>query len=246
MSIICTTYTPGGVVMGADSRVTVNMQLTNTQDPSQHMTHSFPVSDNANKVFLLNKVQVGISAVSVGIGDNVQGVEQFIRDFEKNTVRSSDGIDAVAEKLQGCISNGSTYHIAGYEGTEQFFYSVSRNECKRLNMKAGALQYGVTCSGEAMAFQKIMGTEPKAALNFKAFSVLDAADFTEFIIRTTIDLQKFEMKPKTCGGAIDLLILTPEGAFWKSHKIYDSSFIPMPSSQRTSWNVTDKNGNPIN
>lgn len=246
MSIICTTYTPDGIVMGADSRVTVNMNLTNTQDKNQHMMHTFTMSDNAQKVFLLSKVQAGISAVSPAIGDDIQGLSTFIRNFEKNEINPTDGIDIIAEKLQRQITNAATFHLAGYEGSEQYFYSITKNECKRLNINGGTIQHGITCSGEAYAFQKIMGTDPKPALNFKAYSVHDAADLTEFIINTTVGLLRFEMKPKTCGGAVDLLVLTPDGAFWKKHKFMDSSFIPMPASQRSSVYITDKNGNTVN
>ena len=40
--------------------------------------------------------------------------------------------------------------------------------------------------------------------NFKIMPLKDAVDFADFLIETTIKYQRFEMKPKTCGGDIDV------------------------------------------
>ena len=245
MSIICTTYIPDGIIMAADSRITINMNLENREDPNKKIIHTFPFSDNGQKIYLLHKVQVGISAVSAVFGEDMKGIAKFLRDFERDSVKRTDGVFEVADKLHKAATDG-IFHVAGYDGSEPFVYTISRNEFKRMNVQGTNIQYGVTCSGEAALFQKFMGTEPRLALNFKSFSVDDAADFTDFLIETTIKMQAFEMKPKTCGGAVDILVLTPEGAFWKKNKSMGRKIIPMPSNQSSSGYVTDEDGNPIN
>ncbi|MBQ9950196.1 MAG: hypothetical protein IJO93_05700 [Clostridia bacterium] len=246
MSIICTTYTPEAIVMAADSRVSVNMNYQSKNDSSKSITHIFPMSDNVQKVFLLKKVQVGISAVS-GFADNTNKmISQYIDEFEKEAVRTGDSILDVAEKLSSRLQGGVTCHVAGYDGGEPFFYSVTGSECKRLNVKNTNIEYGITWSGEVSILQKLMMADPKLAVDFKTFSVTDTVEFTEFLINTVIGVQRFEMKPKTCGGAVDLLVLRRDGAFWHKHKVYDRRFMEIPQAQRSNMYITDQNGNTIN
>lgn len=40
----------------------------------------------------------------------------------------------------------------------------------------------------------------------------DAIDFSIYAIRTTIDTMRFQARPKTVGGPIDVLLISPEEA----------------------------------
>jgi len=46
----------------------------------------------------------------------------------------------------------------------------------------------------------------------------DAIDFSIFAIRTTIDTIRFQPRPKTVGGPIDVLVIKPEETIWVQHK----------------------------
>lgn len=46
----------------------------------------------------------------------------------------------------------------------------------------------------------------------------DAIDFSFFVIKTTIDTIRFQARPKTVGGPIDILVLTPDYAKWIQKK----------------------------
>ena len=63
MSIICTTYVPDGIVLAADSRLSVNMNLINKDNSAKQITHIFPAPDNLQTVFLLN-ISVYIQIIS--------------------------------------------------------------------------------------------------------------------------------------------------------------------------------------
>ena len=63
-----------------------------------------------------------------------------------------------------------------------------------------------------------------APIPFNYFTLQDAIDFAVYAIRTTIDSFRFQMRPKTIGGNIDILALKPgEKPFWVAKKKYKSA-----------------------
>lgn len=49
----------------------------------------------------------------------------------------------------------------------------------------------------------------------------EAIDFAEFLVDTTIKYERFCDDIQTCGGDIDILVITKDEAFWKQHKIFN-------------------------
>ena len=49
---------------------------------------------------------------------------------------------------------------------------------------------------------------------FDAMPIQEAIDFVVFILRTTIDVSKFEMGMSSCGGPLWVLLLTRDGSEW--------------------------------
>lgn len=47
----------------------------------------------------------------------------------------------------------------------------------------------------------------------------DAIEFAEFIVDVNCKAQRFANGVATCGGPIDLLLITKDGARWIRHKI---------------------------
>ena len=80
MSIMCSVYVPEGIVLAADSRMTGNIMFK-TNDGKTQQQGMFSISDNAQKVFLLSKVRVGISYCGLAILEN-KTVSDFLRIFE--------------------------------------------------------------------------------------------------------------------------------------------------------------------
>ncbi len=244
MSVMCTVFVPDGIVLAADSRqtvgITANVVKPGTQtggiqqgEPrlinrmNQHgqppMTPIFTQSDNAQKVMLLNKVKVGISACGIGIL-NGKTVSDYIRSFEIDEVASGDSVTTVAQKLQAYASRffpQVNFFVCGYDADEPFAYTVNR-EIKRNNAENGKIRYSSMWSGEQAAITKLLNGQPPMMINHALMPLKDAIDFAEFLIDLTIKAQRFEFKPATCGGAIDILVLTKDDAFWYKHKVYKS------------------------
>ena len=95
MSIVSIVYLPEGIAIAADSRLTGSQ--TKTADGATTIKQ-FSISDNAQKIVLLNKCSVGIASV----GDAIIGgktISDYIRLFEINNITNEDTPEMVADKL---------------------------------------------------------------------------------------------------------------------------------------------------
>ena len=220
MSIMCSVYVPEGIVMAADSRMTGNI-MVKTPDGKTQQQGMFSISDNAQKVFLLSKVRVGIASCGAAVLEN-KTISDYLRIFEIEEVSKKDTVTDVAKKLQAYAYKHFphvNFFVCGYDEDEPFVYDVGK-ELKRINMENGNIRYASSWSGEQYAITKLLNSQPPTPINHNLMPLKDAVDFAEFLIDVTIKLQRFETKPKTCGGDIDILVLTKDEAFWHRHKLY--------------------------
>lgn len=220
MSIMCTVYVPEGIVMATDSRLTVNAVVRPNEGKPQSNT-MFSISDNAQKIMLLSKVKVGISSCGLAILDN-KTISDYIRIFEIEEVRKNDSVTDVAKKLQAYAYKyfpQVNFFVCGYDEDEPFVYIVNK-EIKRGNADNGKIRYASSWSGEQEAITKLLNSQPPTMINHAMMPLKDAIDFAEFLVDVTIKLQRFEPRVKTCGGDIDILVLTKDDAFWHRHKVF--------------------------
>ena len=83
------------------------------------------------------------------------------------------------------------------------------------------IQYGALWAGQKTAITKIVNNPPILNANWNMMPLKDAIDFAEFLVDTTIKYERFCDDIQTCGGDIDILVITKDEAFWKQHKIYN-------------------------
>lgn len=81
---------------------------------------------------------------------------------------------------------------------------------------------GCTISGSQEIVQAIWGlykTDPQSQPPYEVFSLQDAIDYAEFLIRSTIAHQRFSQTIPNVGGDIDILLVTPfDGSEWIRQK----------------------------
>lgn len=81
--------------------------------------------------------------------------------------------------------------------------------------------YGATWVGQMTAITKVVNNAPSLNADWGAMPLKEAIDFAEFLIDTTIKYEHFCDDIQTCGGDIDILVITKDEAFWKQHKIFN-------------------------
>lgn len=220
MSIISIVYVPEGIAMAADSRLTGRKTRTN-EDGSTHVER-FTLSDNAQKIVLLNKCPVGIASFGAAIIKD-KTFSDYIRLFEINDVCENDTPEAVAEKLHrhGEDFPETNFYVCGYYEDVPYVYLVNSRGVKRNNVSTeGAVQYNISWGGETEALVKLVNAKPVMDINKRMMPLCDGIDLAEFMVDLTIKYQRFSNVIKTCGGPIDVLVLTKDAAFWHKHKLY--------------------------
>jgi hypothetical protein len=236
MSFIITMYVREGIVMAADSRLTLNTRQV--QGPGQVATVPVPHSDSNYKLFLAPG-NIGIS--TFGAAD-IQGVPiaGFIETFMNNFLTGSNTpVDAVPQLMLNYIRQfqpvpDTQFHIAGYKfingqiDQHLWHVHVTNNTINRLNVPG---QQGCNWGGEVDVFTRLIqnvgllnqqgvltSALPYYPIPFQFFTLQDAIDFSIFAVKSTIDLIRFQPRPKTIGGPIDVLVIKPDGPTWIQRK----------------------------
>lgn len=220
MSIISVVYLPEGIVIAADSRLTGKKEYKDKD--GNNVIERFPLSDNAQKVVLLNKCKVGIASFGVAY---IAGrtIADYIRLFEINDIDENDTPESVADKLlkHGSEFSGTTFYVCGYSGDVPYVYCVTATTKTRTNVDPnGNIIFNVSWGGEPEALKKLINADPVMQRNEKWMPLKDGIDFAEFMVDVTIKYQRFSDCIKTCGGPIDVLVMTKDKAFWHKHKLY--------------------------
>ena len=92
---------------------------------------------------------------------------------------------------------------------------------KRLNIDSnGDISFNVSWGGEPEALRKLINAAPIMNTNERLMPLKDGIDFAEFMVDVTIKYQRFSDCIKTCGGDIDVLVMTKDKAFWYRNKLY--------------------------
>lgn len=228
MSIMCCVYLPEGIVMAADSRLTVYKTKPIPEAPSAVESVSYPLSDQAQKLVLLRKVPVGISSC----GELILGgkmISDYLKRFEEERVVEGDTPETVAKKLFEYLrphSGRTQFFVCGYHRDEPFVFDVGLNLDRNnvqpdLQTGRSRIRYGVMWNGQQEAIRKLMNPMPGFTPNYFLMPLKDGIDFAAYLIDTTIQYERFKDGISTCGGPVDLLVLTRERAFWHRHKIFN-------------------------
>jgi hypothetical protein len=220
MSIITCVYVPEGIVMSADSRLTVSKDYGNGR------AEICILSDNSQKLFKLTKAPIGISSCGEIIL-NQKMISDFLRLFEIEKVNEGDNVEQIARKLNEyaqsfLAANRVEFLIAGYFEDKPYVYHLCNGQIVQKNNNNGKLFYGASWRGETLATYKLFSGEPQTRLCFDLMPLRDAIDFSEFIVELTIKYQRFEDNSATCGGPIDTLVITKDKVSFTKHKIYNS------------------------
>jgi hypothetical protein len=215
VSIISVVFVPEGIAMAADSR------LTGVLQHPDGVRDRFTVSDNSQKLFLLTKSQVGISCCGDMLINN-QTIGDFIRNFEIECVDENDSVPSIAAKLQKYLikqnsSSQTAFYVAGYDKDVPFVFAVGTGFL--LHRNGSDNEYNFIFNGETEAFDKLINGNKPTILDYYHMPLKDAMDLAEFVVELTIKYQRFETRVATCGGPIDLLVITKDYAKFVKHKI---------------------------
>lgn len=225
--------------MAADSRQIITLE-NKTPDGPVNLIETIR-SNFVYKIFYLAQQNVGIST----FGESILGrltIETHIKRFAEEGVDPDDDIHSVPEKLleyfKARFPNSDTaFHVAGIKREEKIsmprvmHVQISRNEIKQLNIHSenNEIVYGTSWGGQGDIIANLLQPGqlmtstgvthiPKPPILWDTLPLQDAIDFSIYAVRTTIDTMRFQARPKSVGGPIDVLVLTQEGSHWIQRK----------------------------
>lgn len=202
---------------------------------------TFTVSETTNKLFCI-KERVGILSFGISFITK-RSIQSHILDFEKE-LSKDDEIKDITERLEVYFRRELTceivdlsqipegeyplgFQIAGYDESDP-------TNSKTYTLKIGQKSiiepvheggYGCTLGGDGRIIQRLWQDSlenPLPLPNYQFFSLQDGIDYAAFLVKTTIEGQKFLPMPKTCGGEIEIAIITSTGGFeWIKSKSLD-------------------------
>lgn len=238
MSLVTTLFTREGIVMAADSRLTLHQSLPSAGSNTPVQNLGVAQSDSTVKLFL---TPGGVGISTYGAAD-IAGVpltgfmDSFVLEGRTRTAL------AVQEEARSLLAfframpnpPAAQFHVAGYDrGTgspadpQVWHVDVAANSSNRVNPPG---QQGAAWGGEADILYRILQPvwtrdsdgnyqpQPTFPVLWQFFTLQDAIDFAVFAIRTTTDTLRFLPRPKTVGGPIDVLVIRPGGAEWVARK----------------------------
>ena len=238
MSFVISVYTHEGIVMAADSRLTLTYpRVPRPGEPDGVV--STPSSDSATKLFLLgNGVGVSTFGIATVAGSPIAGaIETFSVEGDlasKSLSPEETAVELSKYFLKIAPGQQTCFHVGGYQRTkstiELQLWVVDLAAGTTIRVNKSNIQ-GANWGGETDVLQRLIsevhvvqspGAQPQPVpsflIPFEFFTLQDAIDFALFGARTTSDTMRFQKREKTVGGPIDVLVLTPAEARWVSKK----------------------------
>jgi hypothetical protein len=234
MSFIITLNVREGIVMASDSRLTLDRTIPG---PPATVQLSVAQSDSNYKTFLVPS-GVGISTFGAAMlnGEPLSGsIESFINDV---AIPKKLSVEAAAQELLVYYSAmpsppATFFHVAGYTTTKPpepqvWIVAIADKKVERSNpsgvpgawwggqtdILARLIQNVAQLDGNG----QIVEVLPYHQIPWEFLTLQDAVDFATFAVRSTIDATRFQPRPKTVGGPIDVLVIKPTGPVWIQRK----------------------------
>jgi hypothetical protein len=234
MTILLTFKVAQGVILAADSRMTI-------------IERDQPVflSDTQEKLFALTP-QIGILVCGTAFLGQ-RAAQSWIREFSQQSLPATD-MSSIAqgflEFLPPADSASTTFILSGFNpdakvGLDAQFHklTVFADGTKHHFDLSGSVSFwdgqfeALTrlLLGRSPIFSQIFADDPDKLIQadtaaslqipYYAMTLQEGVEFARFLIQSQIHYQRFSTEPQTCGGPIDIAYITPEAGFqWVSCK----------------------------
>jgi len=234
MSIILTFKVAQGVILAADSRMTI---LEGEQ--------AVYLSDTQDKLFALSPYIGVLVCGTAFLGGRT--AQSWIREFSQRTLKAHD-LQHIAQSfldfLPAADSNSTTFILSGFNpkakvGLEAQLYKLTvfadgTKHCFDMSSSVSFWdgQFEALTRlllGRSPIFSQIFAadtakltqadSEAVLKIPYYAMTLQEGIEFARFLVQLQIQYQRFSNQPQTCGGPIDIAVITPETGFqWVSRK----------------------------
>ena len=237
MSFIITLHVQEGIVMASDSRITFSS--VRKENGQTIVDNAISLSDTSYKTFKAGD-SIGISMFGAA---NIKGVPMsgFVESFiNEKIIEAKTDIDDVPRMLVEYFKTMSEvpdtgFHVAGYKVINNTrvkkVWRVYILQEKIIEIVPEQQLRGAIWDGEQDVLIRLFNSNlhikneksnyvplDSHRIPFESFTLQDAIDFAIYAVRTTADTMRFQMRPNTVGGPINVLIIKQSESFWLQRK----------------------------
>jgi|GEM_PF-4820780 len=213
MTVLVSALTPEGIVMTTDSRLTSLPVKPDDPDPP------YVSSDQAIKLYLLRNFNAGFSLAGpiISPGYTLAKVVASVDDSKFET------FDQLARALLVKISNATNqsfcFHLAGYYHGQPTICKGTFHHLSGLSVDCRSGKYCILADGEYKLIEKIIEYLQKGGWQIEGMPLLDAIDLVVLLTQSQIEFSRFRAKLSPVGGPVDVLVITPDQAYFAAHKV---------------------------
>ena len=229
MSFLIAVHINEGIVLASDRRTT----YTNTQVVGDKVIQRIGIhtTNSTDKTFLCpNGAGISTCGDASLLGKPITG-------FIQEMIRTKVGKECQAESMPQIIIDffnslpvvpDTNFIVAGYDSTglgkKQLLYKLN---VKTKNIEAiDTTGQGATWDGETYTLTRLIKNVaiktnegnyldlPFEDILWEYFTLQDAIDFARYAVETTIQTMRFKNVVETVGGAVDILVITPDETKW--------------------------------
>lgn len=220
MSIALCVCTPTCIALAADSRT---IGVTMTQSPQGTHVNAFVITDEAEKLIYLPPWRAGI----VFFGEGQLGKRPIAQELRQilATIQRGAGLGEMVGMLADRIQEGwgrpeLQLFIAGFSPGPPPSPSVYHINCHAPSPQERVRVVGYDCGlevgGEAEVIERIHGEEVEQVMPF--WPPGKVASYASFLAEATVNAGRFQPRLPSCGGNVQVLVLTYESDWWASRE----------------------------
>lgn len=229
MSFLIAVHVNEGIVLASDRRATYSN--TRTVEGKIIQRIGIHTTNSTDKTFICpNNAGISTCGDASLLGKPITGfIREMIRERISVDCKVSDVPQIIVDYFNGLSQVPETHFIvAGYDtnnsGKQQLLYKINVKSKKIEAINTSA--QGAIWDGEALTLTRLIQNVaikkedgkyldlPFEEILWGYFTLQDAIDFARFAVETTIQTMRFKNVIETVGGAVDILVITPDETRW--------------------------------
>lgn len=229
MSFLIAVHVNEGIVLASDRRTT----YTNTQTIDNKTVQRIGIhtTNSTDKTFICpNGAGISCCGDASLLGKPITG---FIQDMIRSEISEECQIKDIPQLIIDYFGKLSVipdtiFVVAGYDSVDGqkvqtiFKLNVKSKKTERIDTSS----QGATWDGETLTLTRLIQNVavktvdnhyldlPFEEILWSYFTLQDAIDFARYAVETTIQTMRFKNVVETVGGAVDVLVITPDKTAW--------------------------------
>lgn len=206
-----------------------NIELRNLPTLQLPLPAALSTSSFSQKLFPFgNKFGIGAFGLSILLGRTVgYWIENLEREVDAQAIQTATELAEIVQSRFDVLvhkqfkdvdkaPNGFYplgFHVVGYDGDDGKTLEVKIGKKSIVQPQVGL---GCTVSGAMQVVQKLWELSQQdhtQRTNYEIFSLQDAIDYADFLIKTTASYQRFALMIPNVGGQVDIALVTPYRGF---------------------------------